>query len=119
MEKTITSSIRASAVPATRVEIPDLNCALGLTRSEVGTVHTMDFVKVVAVTRITLRVPMSLFIARQAFAVEADFEAAKIAVFAAQVLSAAISVTLAFDCGPGGLVARRFDLALSFGARRT
>ena len=63
---------------------------------------------------------MSLFIARQAFAVEADFEAAKIAVFAAQVLSAAISVTLAFDCGgPGGLIGRRFDLALSFGARRT
>ena len=37
---------------------------------------------------------MSLFIAGQAFGVEADFEAAKIAVFAASVLSAAIGVTL-------------------------
>ncbi len=36
---------------------------------------------------------MSLFIAGQAFAVEADFEAAKIAVLAASVLSAAIGVT--------------------------
>ena len=36
---------------------------------------------------------MSLFIAGQAFAVEADFEAAKIAILAASVLSAAIGVT--------------------------
>ena len=37
---------------------------------------------------------MSLFIAGQAFPVEGDFEAAKIAVFAASVLSAVIGVTL-------------------------
>jgi Na+:H+ antiporter, NhaA family len=37
---------------------------------------------------------MSLFIAGQAFPVEADFEAAKIAVFVASVLSAVIGVTL-------------------------
>ena len=37
---------------------------------------------------------MSLFIAGQAFPVEGDFEAAKIAVFVASVLSAVIGVTL-------------------------
>jgi NhaA family Na+:H+ antiporter len=45
---------------------------------------------------------MSLFIAGQAFAVEADFEAAKIAVLAASVVSAATGLT-----------------ALSFAGRRT
>ena len=44
---------------------------------------------------------MSLFIAGQAFPVEADFEAAKIAVFAASVLSAAIGVTLLSIAGRG------------------
>ena len=42
---------------------------------------------------------MSLFIAGQAFGVEADFEAAKIAVFAASVLSAADWRDAALDCG--------------------
>ena len=37
---------------------------------------------------------MSLFIAREAFRSEADFEAAKIAVFIASVLSAVVGVTL-------------------------
>ena len=44
---------------------------------------------------------MSLFIAGQAFGVDADFEAAKIAVFAAPVLSAAIGVTLLSIAGRG------------------
>ena len=42
---------------------------------------------------------MSLFIAGQAFPVEADFEAAKIAVFAASALSVAIGVTLLLLAG--------------------
>ena len=42
---------------------------------------------------------MSLFIAGQAFPVEGDFEAAKIAVFAASVLSAAIGVALLVIAG--------------------
>ncbi len=44
---------------------------------------------------------MSLFIAGQAFGVEADFEAAKIAVFAASVLSALIGVPLLSIAGRG------------------
>jgi Na+:H+ antiporter, NhaA family len=44
---------------------------------------------------------MSRFIAGQAFPVEADFEAAKIAIFAASVLSALIGVTLLSIAGRG------------------
>lgn len=42
---------------------------------------------------------MSLFIAAQAFPVEADFAAAKIAVFAASVLSAVIGVAILWNAG--------------------
>jgi len=42
---------------------------------------------------------MSLFIAGQAFAVEADFAAAKIAVFAASVLSALLGVAILWNAG--------------------
>ena len=44
---------------------------------------------------------MSLFIAGQAFAVPDDFAAAKIAVFAASVLSAAVGVAVLWNAGPG------------------
>ncbi len=44
---------------------------------------------------------MSLFIAGQAFPAEADFEAAKIAVFAASVLAAVIGVTALSFVGRG------------------
>jgi NhaA family Na+:H+ antiporter len=45
---------------------------------------------------------MSLFIAGQAFPVAADFAAAKIAVFAASILSAVIGVALLWSAGRGG-----------------
>ena len=43
---------------------------------------------------------MSLFIAGEAFPAEADFKAAKIAVFAASILSAVIGVTALLLAGP-------------------
>jgi NhaA family Na+:H+ antiporter len=43
---------------------------------------------------------MSLFIAGQAFPADSDFAAAKIAVFAASVLSALVGVALLFSARP-------------------
>jgi NhaA family Na+:H+ antiporter len=45
---------------------------------------------------------MSLFIASQAFPMAADFAAAKIAVFAASVISAILGVALLWDAGTPG-----------------